>query len=773
MVRVLAAVLALAPAALVADDAPPGSVSGFVRDAADGEALISASVFLKDELLGCVTNVSGYYVIPRLPAGTYTLASSYIGYEPFSRQISIAPGADLKMDITLEAEAVEMVATVVRADSMRTVERLFAKPISEIRLSHRQVSQVPQVAEADLLRSLQSLPGILPISDFSSALYVRGGTPDQNLYMVDGSDVYNPEHAFGIFSTFNTDAIKQVELSKGGYGAQYGGRLSSILDVTNLDGNREEFEGTASVSLLSAKTTMQMPLGQLGSLSGSVRRTYFDQTVGRKLDDIPAYYFYDTNVKAYLDLSDSDKLTLSGFGGRDFLDIVFNNEAEDEVGAHADWGNKTGSVRWTRVFSPGLFGNFWVTGSRFTSDFEVDDVNVEERNLVTDVTLKGNLEFHHSQHLVTRFGFEQKNMNVLFRQDFPAGRINLRTEPRHYALYGTGSWRPGPRWDVESGLRYDLFDGDKTFQNLDPRLSAKFRLTDTVNLKAAAGVYHQYLHRIPRFIVTDIWTTSNEYQDASRSRHLILGYQQEIKGNYQVEVEGFLKDYTNIYAFNHNFLTQLQETGFDDEGRPIWTNTLGLFNRGDGLSMGAEALLRKDTGAVTGWLGYSLARTRYEFDGINGERDFSPRHDRTSTVNVVANVDIRNALRKLRGEPKRRDRGRWTLGLNIVYASGQPITEPGSAYVAWLEPDDPYDQIAYAPTRINGSRLPYYGRLDLSLTYTRRIGDWTVAPYLQAFNAGRRRNVWFIDYDYQNSIPEVDEQSMFPLVPTIGINVTF
>lgn len=263
---------------------------------------------------------------------------------------------------------------------METVEKLFKKPISEIRLSHRQVSQIPQIAEADLLRSLQTLPGILPLSDFSSALYVRGGTPDQNLYMIDGTDVYNPEHAFGIFSTFNTDAIKQVKLSKGGFGAEYGGRLSSILDVTNLDGNREQFAGTAAISLLSTKTTLQMPMGHRGSLSGSVRRTYFDQTVGKKLKDTPQYYFYDGNFKAFVDVDEKNKLTVSGYGGRDFLNVIFNQDASQETGFQADWGNKTGSVRWMRVFSPQLIGNFWATGSRFSSDFTFDEVQEDDGN---------------------------------------------------------------------------------------------------------------------------------------------------------------------------------------------------------------------------------------------------------------------------------------------------------------------------------------------------------------------------------------------------------
>ncbi|MFQ5754311.1 MAG: carboxypeptidase-like regulatory domain-containing protein, partial [bacterium] len=262
-----------------------GTISGFVYDAANGEALIGANVFLENTLIGSGTNHNGYYVIPKVPAGDYTLVVHYIGYKPFNQQIDLQAGEEKSVIVKLIAENLVMEKIVVTGDAQPQIERLFEKPISKIDLTAKQINQIPQVAEADLLRALQTLPGILPISDFSSALYVRGGTPDQNLYLIDGTDVYNPEHAFGLFSTFNTDAIKKVELSKGGFGAQYGGRLSSILNVTNLDGNREEFEGSSAISLLSAKTTLQMPIGQIGSISGSFRRTYFAQTIAKAIDD--------------------------------------------------------------------------------------------------------------------------------------------------------------------------------------------------------------------------------------------------------------------------------------------------------------------------------------------------------------------------------------------------------------------------------------------------------------------------------------------------------
>ena len=591
--------------------------------------------------------------------------------------------------------------------------------------------------------------------------------------MIDGTDVYNPEHAFGIFSTFNTDAIKQVELSKGGFGAQYGGRLSSVLDVTNLDGNREEFEGTASISLLSAKTTLQTPIGERASLSGSIGRTYFDQTAGRAIDDIPEYYFYDGNLKAFIELSQRDHLTISGYGGRDFLEVIFNPDATEEQGISVDWGNKTGSVRWTRVITPKLFGNFWLTGSRFTSDFELPIVGITERNMVTDVTLKGALEYHRSEVLVSRFGFEQKNLHVLFRQDFPEGLIHVNHRPKHYVLYGQTSWRPTPLWDVEAGLRYNRFDNRRTFDDLGPRLAVKHRLTDTINLRAATGVYYQYLQRIPRFIATDIWIASNEIQDRSRSVHAVLGYQQELSRNFQLEIETYWKSYDGIYQFNQNFLTKLQADSYDDDDNPVWTSTHGLFNQGDGSSVGLEVMLRKESGAVTGWVAYSLAKTEYEFPGINSDRSFAPRHDRSHVVNLVTSIDIANGLRKLRGEPKMRYRGAWTMGVNFVYGSGQPITEPGSHYFTGVSPYLPGSHLTQAPTVINGLRLPAYVRLDVSITWKHDYGGWSMAPYLQLFNAGNRGNVWFVDYDFRGNRPDIDTITMFPILPTFGVTFTF
>jgi len=747
--------------ACFAADADSFSISGFVYDKTNGEGLIGANVYLENEPVGSSTNLSGYYVIPRLDAGNYKVVCEYMGYKTYLKNVKLYANKEFKLNINLLPDLIQTETIVISADSISTVERLYRKPISVVQLSAKQLQSVPQIAEADLLRSLQTLPGIMPMSDFSSALYVRGGTPDQNLHLLDGTDVYNPEHMFGLFSTFNTEAIKHIELSKGAFGAEYGGRLSSILDITNLDGNREEFEGSASISLLSTKTTLQMPLGNFGSISGSLRRTYFDKTIAKTMDDIPDYYFIDGNVKAFFDIDKSNKLTISAYGGQDVLDLVFNEKASANVGFKYDWGNQTTSMRWTKVFSPNLFSNFWITASKFRSKLDFKNFDIQEKNDITDFTVKGNLEYQHSNSLGVKFGFEQKNIKGVYYQSESEQTIDILQEPRHYVGYFQGAWKPFTDLEVKGGLRYNYFDTDTSFQHIEPRLSLKYRLTDKINLKAATGIYHQYLHRIPRFIAADIWTVSNKYQRASESRHMVVGYQQEMSEDYEFEAEAYYKTYENIYSFNQNVGADIYTDVFDGQGNPIYKRTDGVFNRGDGRSWGFEASLRKDTGRMTGWIGYSFSKTQYKTDGINGGRYFAPRHDRTSTLNAVTNINLSKIPRK------------WVLGLNFVYSTGQPFTEPGSGYIIGSDPSAPYRYVEYAPTKINNIRFPDYARIDISLSYYKKFKSWSISPYLQVYNAGNRKNVWFANYEYENGRPSVKEQYMLPMLPTLGVNINF
>lgn len=755
------------------------TVSGFVYDASTGETLIGANVYVKGISRGASTNISGYYVIPKLQPGTHEFTVSYVGYKTYTQTVPLKNNDDKRLDVSLVRQDILGQEVVVTADSARTIDRLFSKPVSKIELTPLQLNRVPQVVEADLLRTLQTLPGIVPISDFSSAIYVRGGTPDQNLFMVDGTDVYNPEHAFGLFSTFNTDAIKKVEVFKGGFGAEYGGRLSSVINITNNDGNRNNFEGKVSLSLLSLNTTLQTPLGSFGSLSGSIRRTYIDQTLAKWVDDVPDYYFIDGNLKAFFDLGVSNKLSISFFGSKDNLNFVLDKKRSESLGFDYIWGNQTGSLNWKTIFSPKIFGNFWITGSRFFSNFDFSSVDFREENIIRDFTLKGAVEYFYSDQLNFKFGFEQKNVSGGLKQKFQGGRVDVAKQRKLFSLYFTTKWQPSVLWDFEAGVRGDYFESDIPFRNLDPRLTIKYRLSETSNLKFSTGIFHQYANRIPRLFFVSVWTTADEYVKGSSSEHFVLGYQRAIAEKIELEVEAYYKNYKNVYSYNPTFLANLSPEDYDENNLPVFRNSKGLFNRGDGNSYGVELLLRKDAGAFTGWIAYSFARTNYTVDKVNQEKSFPPRHDRTHAVNIVANFDLNNFFNELNEKQFVHSDKRWTVGLNFTFFSGQPITLPASVYLINSAPDwEPNkNSLAIFPSTINAFRLPYYARLDFSLTYEIQYDGWSLAPYMQIFNTLNRKNVWFIQYknEIANNMvkQEVSNVNMFPILPSIGVHVRF
>ncbi len=782
MRRLFLCITAIILAASVAGAAPTGNVSGFVYDDDTGEGLIGANVYIKGLYAGSSTNHSGFYAIPKLQVGQYELVAQYMGYEAVSKTITIEPNSDLEINFQLKPTTIQAEEISVVADSERTSVKLYQKPISQVNLTPRQIQKIPQIVEADLLRSLQTMPGIAAVSDFSSELYVRGGTPDQNLYLIDGTDVYNPEHLFGLFSTFNTDAIKNVEISKGGFGAEYGGRLSSVLDVTNLDGNRREYAGKTSVSLLSAKTTLQMPLGDIGAISGSIRRTYFDQTIAKldafKDENIPNYYFWDGHLKAYFDLSQNDKLTLSSYRGYDKLDFIFDDDNPNSEEILYDWGNTTYSARWTHIFSAQLFSNFWLTSSEYDANFDLGEDFYEENDL-NDYTVKGNFEYYYSPGVSLKLGFEHKWLRMRYLSDFPGGEVAVEQKPRHLALYAQHTWNPSPLLQLQSGLRYNIMNNDDTrLWDLDPRVSVKYRLTETINLRAAGGRYHQYLFRIPRQFISDIWSSSDEYYADAKSNHFILGFQKEVANDWSLEIESYFKDYQNVYFFDPFFWVDLRTDSYNDEGEPLYDSSKGLYDQGKGESYGLEFLLRKNSGPLTGWVSATVGRVENRVQGINQGNRFVPRHDRTVTFNIVGNMDVKNSLRQLRGERMHEDTGSWKLGWGFTYATGQPITTTSSIYFTNIMPDQQFFRgYNLYPTERNNFRLPPYIRLDLSVTYTKKFKHVTFEPFLQVFNATNRRNVWFIQYEDeiqdQSLIQNIDVQGMLPILPSLGFNLIF
>jgi hypothetical protein len=770
---------------LFAQNNGTATYSGTVIDSTNGEALIGANVYIKELNYGSSTNLSGYFVIANVPYGEYILICSYIGYNQESYRINVTRDCENCLTIYMNPTAFETEEVIVSGDSIKAIDKLFTKPISQIELTQVQINKIPKFVEADLLRAMQTLPGITALSDFSSALYVRGGTPDQNLYLIDGTDVYNPEHAFGIFSTFNTNAIKKVEMSKGGFGAEYGGRLSSVLNVTNLDGNRNNFEGFVNVSLISASATLQLPLSTFGSISGSIRRTYIDQTYAKWVEDIPTYYFIDGNVKAFFDLGNSDKLTLSFFSGRDDLDFEVDKEAQESLSFLYNWGNTTGSINWKHIFSPKLFASFWLTASRFDSQFDFPAVSVLEENYLSDYAFKAALEYYASNSFILKFGAEQKLIHELYDQSSLEQRVLIDNNRQYTSGYVDGTWKPSQDWDFQAGLRVSLFNADTTFLNFEPRASVKYRLSEESNLKLAGGYYNQYLSRISRLFFSSIWATVNKHNNESSARHLILGYQRAIGRVWEFEVETYYKDYSNIYFFNPYVGADIEPSYYDEQNRPVYGSTKDVFLGGDGRSYGIEFLIRKDLGAITGWVSYTLARTEYNYDEINRGNVFVPRHDRTSVINTVLNIDINNLFNELSGDPPSRSTSSWLFSMNFIYTTGQPLTVPSSGYYQNRLPDwDDLNQSGRGspgynlyPVEANSFRLPDYIRMDLSLTWENVFESWSLSPYLQVFNVGYRKNVWFIEYEDEledgTIVQKIDKVNMLPILPSLGVNIKF
>jgi len=789
MIKIIAVIILLStciPSAYAQTNGT-SAINGFVYDKKTGETLIGASVsvFAKGIRTGAYTDNNGYFVIINLPAGRDTINISYVGYDSYKTIISAGEKRSGPLKFYLNESSYKAGEVLVVGDSMNISERAFDRPVSTLNLTPQQVMAIPKVVEADLLRALQSMPGITSLSDFSSAIYVRGGTPDQNLYLVDGAEIYDPEHAFGIFSTFNTDAIKKVEVSKGGFGPQYDDRLSAVIDVIDNEGNRNNLQGTFDLSLIAANLTLQIPLGSLGSISGSIRRTFIDQTIAKWDSSIPPYYFYDGNLKGFFQLGDKDNLTLSYFKSGDNLNFQTDASNPQSPSIFINWGNTLGSLNWKHLFSDRLFSNFYLTYSGFSSDFNMTDLGSQsENNPLNDYTAKEALTYYASNELTIDAGAEYKLVNLSYNRNNNSGLVDLSSNTHETSSYVNFEWQPDPLWQINAGLRFNQFQSDTTYTHLDPRLSVKYRLTENSSIKFAAGIYHQYMTAVERPFAPDIWMPSDKNIYDSQALQFILGYEHQFGRILDFESEVYYKNYRNIYMFNYNVNSEISPSYYNGD-QPVYTSSQDIFLRGNERAYGLEVLLRKDIGAVTGWIGYTLSMAKDTFDGVNEGKPFVPQQSRTSVINFVLNGNINSIFSGRWNEAPPKSSSNWILGMNFIFTSGQPITLPSSAYfINTLPAWDSYGATGQKlpsyklyPGDIDSYRLPAYIRLDMSITWQKDYGTWSIAPYFQVFNIGNRKNVWYINYtsNEQNGaiVQSVNTVNQLPFLPSLGVTVKF
>jgi hypothetical protein len=722
------------------------SVNGFVRDKSNGESLPSANVMIKDLRIGAVTNAEGYFVLPDLPAGVFTVQVSLLGYKTEMFQVNTIDSQYVTRMIQMESESLQEKEVVVTGDRLQEQKSIQT---GYLELKGSEFSSIPSVGEADVFRALKVLPGVKAVSEISSGLFVRGGSADQNLILLDGTVVYNPSHLFGLFSTFNNDAVKDVELMKGGYPAEYGGRLSSVLNVTNIDGDRVSTHGKGSISLISTRLTGEGPIGN-GSWFLSGRRTYFDQLVklaGRDAgkNAIPLYYFYDANMKLNQDFGLNDKISVVGYFGNDNMDYKLGR---GELKLDMNWGNNTVSGKWTHVFSPTVFSNFNLTYSKYLAHtaINVSGMNYTQENSIRDLSLKSDINFYPTNDHLVKFGLWLSQYRITYIEQTGEGdKYEFISNPSQISLYAQDEWYVSPLLKLQTGVHaeYQTLTHSTT---VGPRFSGRYFLKENLAVKFATGIYYQYLNAIPigdasGFSPFDIWVPIDDKMKPSRSIDLVLGLETEPIQNHPLSIEGYYKAYKDVLYWI---------------GEPTRTKNINeLFYVGTGRAFGAELFFQRRLGDITGSISYTLAWTYRTFPDLNSGKEFMPKYDRRHDLSVIGNYQLAET---------------WKLGFVFTYSTGQSFTA-GIARYAIQTPVGSFEHIL--PGDLYNYRLPPYHRMDVSITKRTTFFGLKGSWYIQIYNIYNHENVWYREFDTQKNPTKVTDVTLLPFIPTFGIDFEF
>lgn len=752
------------------------NVSGYVVSAANGERITYANVMLPEIERGSQTNLDGIFTIADVATGEYLVKVVCMGYRIKESRIVIADELDDQyLNFELEREAIQVTGTGVsgsvthqRIDFDQESQEIMS---GKLELKGDLIADLPQAADADVIKAIQILPGVASLNEQSNGLYVRGGTPDQNQILLDDTDVYNPSHLGGIYSTFNTDAIASVNLYKAGFPSKYGDRLSSVLDIRNKDGNRKEMEGIFRLSMMSASATVQAPwsfLGTKGSYMASFRRTMYDVFPL----DVPDMGFYDGHLKINWDAGKYDKVFFSTYFGEDNF---YSNEGEaiDMV-----WGNNTYTGQWRHIFNSTMYGNFNLSNSRFHFDLKQSfggDASVTQENLINDITLKGNFHLQANPAHTMEFGFESKYLNITFGAatdlDINTSHYPWLEVPSYQASgYIQDSWALNDNWTIQPGLRFTWCEAkseyhpDKDivdFYRLSPRFSLRRRLPANSSVFFSYGRYYQYLTTANR---TDwpmtLWMPIDKSVEPGEADHYVLGWQKRFSKNLSLQLEGYYKDLRNQVAINEEVFYEWNDGYYLSDA----------YNVGDGYSWGGELLVASQFYGMEGFISYSYSQTRIQIDGLNINPDtgkpefFYPTHDRTHNLKLLENYYLTQETGQfILGSEV-------TLGVVYTYGTGQPQQTPEGVYE---------DEFGYqfVDGYLDNERLPDYSRLDLSLKFKWDFDQWSIEPYLMMVNALDRNNVWtrswYPETDNSEIALKYRDTYMFGRMPFLGVNISW
>lgn len=761
------------------------TLSGYIRDQQNGEALIAATVFVRELNLAVQTNTYGFYSVS-MPEGAYNVIYSYVGYEPEEHAFQMIDSRR----VTVELRNKTLMEEVVVKSSTRKDENVLNTEMGTVSLSIEKIKSLPVIfGEVDVLKALQLMPGVQSAGEGNSGFYVRGGGPDQNLMLLDDAVVYNPGHLFGFFSVFNSDAVKNISLVKGNMPAQYGGRLSSVVDVSMKEGNMKEHHMEGGIGLIASRFMVEGPFRKnKGSFMISARRTYIDLLIKPFIKSTTlkgsGYYFYDANLKANYILGPKDRLYLSGYFGRD--KFTFRNEG-DLFRADVPWGNSTATLRWNHLFSDRVFMNASAIYNAYQFSFGggQNDFEVKLSSGIKDVNGKVDIDYYtqFNHHIRTgvnytyhkfipnqvsgRSGETRFNPNsalikyaheagIYVQDDFEVGswlRINAGAR---YSWFGQSGpyWRFG--YDINKEKTDSTFYGGsqiiKAYGGLEPRLNMRFRLSERSSIKASASRSFQYIHLVTNngtTLPTDLWVPSTYVVRPQESWQYALGYFRNFLDNaLEGSVEVYYKDMKNQIEYRPGYVptdvTRDQELDF-------------VF--GKGVAYGAEFFLNKTKGRFTGWLGYTLSWTYRRFEALN-EGDWYPaKYDRRHDLTAVATYEWNK---------------QWTFSSVFVFGSGNAITLPTNYY--FIE-----QQVTPEYSRINEYRLFPYHRLDVSAIYKpkpKKPRRWESSWAFSIYNVYSRQNPYFLYVDTRGTVSNgvqarVKQVSIFPILPSVTYNFRF
>lgn len=739
------------------------TISGYVKDAGSKEALIGASVTISKSKKGIPTNQYGYFTVTLPNADTSIVIFSFNGYTPVVNKFF--GGKNIQLNVFLEPEANTLNDVVVRSN--RNADNVQKTQMGVIDVPIRSIKELPVLlGEHDILKTIQLLPGVQSGQEGTTGFYVRGGNSDQNLIQMDEATVYNPSHLFGLFSTFNINAVNSVKLIKGGFPSQYGGRLSSILDIKMKEGNKEHFQAEGGLGLISGNLTLQGPIKKdKSSFIISARRSYVGAFL-KLVSKSTSYRFYDINAKINYELGIKDHLFLSVFRGNDNAAYTAANSLNYGI----NFGNTTGTLRWNHLYGNKIFSNT----SLIYNDYHLQ-LGTSQNNYyqvlytgVKDITAKTDFTAIPNTYHNIKFGLAytyhtlypgaisakipKKNNRIAINPDSLTKRYSSEA-----AFYVNDDYQLSDKFSVNYGVRVPFFNGSGgQYVFVEPRITTRFSLDNSTSIKASYTQMNQFVHLVPSSTASlpaDIWLTSSKIIQPQKSNQVSIGLFKNFKENeIETSVEVYYKTMKNQVLFK--------------EGTQILLNTNldNVITFGKGKSYGIEFFAKKNFGKLTGWASYTLSKSTQQFPDINFGNSFPASFDRTHNLSIAASYDLTK---------------NWTLSADFVYSTGKPYTLPAGKVIVYGD-GSLYDNYYYDYTNRNNSRLSAYNRLDVSASNKKKFKifgkelyerEWVVGFY----NVYSRANPYFVylETDPATKRPLAKQISLLPIVPSVSFNFKF